>query len=136
MTRGTWIVGDERAVLRGQVAAQYAMGQTIRQIAAQLGRSYGCVHRLLGEAGVTFRPRGGRKRQPTSNRLGEIPMVTPEQRIVATHLLDDLDAAIATLPPECRPLDPDMCGHPEDGRKRFGDDVRCLDCGRLLSTTS
>ncbi len=38
---------------------------------------------------------------------------TPEQRIVATHALDNLDAAIESLPPACRPgaTDPARCRH-------------------------
>ncbi len=64
-------------------------------------------------------------------------MVTPEQRILATHLLDNLDAAIAGLPPGCQPLDPAVCGHAEDGHKRYRDGrLLCLDCGSQLAPPS
>lgn len=55
------------------------------------------------------------------------------RRILATHLLDNLDAAIETLPPECQPLDPATCEHPTDAHKQFRDSrVVCLDCGSQL----
>ncbi|WP_373873951.1 helix-turn-helix domain-containing protein [Virgisporangium ochraceum] len=38
----------------------------MRDIAAGLGRSYGFVHTLLGEAGVPMRSRGGKRRQRRS----------------------------------------------------------------------
>ena len=61
------------------------------------------------------------------------PMVTPENRIRATFLLDTLDAVLEGLPEGCRPLDPAVCGHPEDGHKRYRDGrLLCLDCGLLL----
>ena len=37
----------------------YAKGKSIREISEATGASYGKIHRLLGEAGVTLRPRGG-----------------------------------------------------------------------------
>lgn len=38
---------------------RYRKGASIRTIAADQGRSYGNIHRLLTEAGVTLRTRGG-----------------------------------------------------------------------------
>ncbi|MEV6154940.1 helix-turn-helix domain-containing protein [Nonomuraea sp. NPDC052129] len=56
------IVGAERAQLAEAVAQQYASGESIRLIALNIGRSYGFVHRLLGEAGAELRHRGGNQR--------------------------------------------------------------------------
>lgn len=42
-------------------------------------------------------------------------MSSPDDRIRATYLIDILDAAIETLPPEARPgpyVDPATCAHP------------------------
>ncbi|WP_103338190.1 helix-turn-helix domain-containing protein [Amycolatopsis sp. CA-126428] len=41
-----------------EVVAQYEAGQTVREVAAAQGVSYGKVYRLLAEAGVRMRPRG------------------------------------------------------------------------------
>ena len=54
--------GDERRELTERVTAAYRQGQSIRVIASTIGRSYGFVHRLLAEAGVDFRTRGGARR--------------------------------------------------------------------------
>ena len=37
-------------------------GSSIRDLASETGRSYGFVHRMLSEAGVTLRGRGGATR--------------------------------------------------------------------------
>ena len=61
------ILGDERQRLTTLVATQYAAGDSIRVLARDIGRSYGFVHRLLGEAGVELRQRGNsplRHRRP------------------------------------------------------------------------
>lgn len=54
--------GDERRELTEHVTAAYEKGQSIRGIASTIGRSYGFVHRLLAEAGVDFRTRGGARK--------------------------------------------------------------------------
>ncbi len=41
--------------------AAYADGASIQDLADTIGRSYGTVHKLLVDAGVTLRPRGGRQ---------------------------------------------------------------------------
>ena len=38
---------------------RYRAGESIRHIALETGTSYGKIHRLLADAGVKFRPRGG-----------------------------------------------------------------------------
>ncbi|KNE83398.1 hypothetical protein ADZ36_05775 [Streptomyces fradiae] len=35
-------------------------GKSIRRLAAETGRAYASVHKVLGDAGTTFRPRGGK----------------------------------------------------------------------------
>ena len=54
--------GEERRELTEHVTAAYAKGQSIRDIASTIGRSYGFVHRLLAEADVVFRTRGGARK--------------------------------------------------------------------------
>lgn len=57
------VLGKEREVLAAKVASAYRKGASIRDIAAVQQRSYGSIHRLLGEAGVELRPRGGYRRR-------------------------------------------------------------------------
>lgn len=52
------ITGEEREQLTKQLVAGYAAGASVRELSEQVGRSYGFVHRLLKEAGVTMRSRG------------------------------------------------------------------------------
>lgn len=60
--RNRQVRGDERRDLTEYVTAEYDRGRSIRDIAASIGRSYGFVHRLLAEAGVDFRTRGGARK--------------------------------------------------------------------------
>jgi hypothetical protein len=53
------VTGEERGQVAVSFAEEYAHGASIRDIAADSGRSFGFVHRILCEAGVTLRPRGG-----------------------------------------------------------------------------
>lgn len=55
-------MGKERETLVKKVAKAYASGHSIRDIAAANAMSYGKTHRLLEEAGVTLRSRGGNNR--------------------------------------------------------------------------
>ncbi|MFI1996836.1 helix-turn-helix domain-containing protein [Actinoplanes sp. NPDC020271] len=43
-----------------EIASRYAAGESIRTIAAGIGRSFGYVHRAIQQQGVSFRKRGGR----------------------------------------------------------------------------
>lgn len=54
--------GDERRELTEYVTTEYLKGQSIRDIASTIGRSYGFVHRLLTEGGVKLRTRGGARK--------------------------------------------------------------------------
>ncbi len=56
------IVGKEREAVRQQLVARYQRGASIRALAESVGRSYGFVHRVLSESGVTLRGRGGATR--------------------------------------------------------------------------
>jgi len=62
------IVGTERVTVTGDCIRRYRAGQSIRSIAADLGRSYGFVHRILTEGGVRLRPRGGAHHAPRRPR--------------------------------------------------------------------
>lgn len=57
--RTTRVTGAARAELTEDLVARYAAGASIRELAAATGRSYGFVHRILVDAGVQLRGRGG-----------------------------------------------------------------------------
>ncbi|MEU3507624.1 helix-turn-helix domain-containing protein [Streptomyces longwoodensis] len=59
LPRGAQLRGLDRAKAAERAAELYVQGCTIRSVAAQLGRSYGCARALLLEAGVQLRPKGG-----------------------------------------------------------------------------
>ena len=50
-----------RSQLGAYLRGRYVAGAGIRELAAELGRSYGYVRPLLLESGVILRPRGGSK---------------------------------------------------------------------------
>lgn len=50
----------EKVRLKALWKQQYAEGMSLREIAADSGRSYGMVHKYLSEAQVEFRSRGGK----------------------------------------------------------------------------
>ncbi|HZC73243.1 MAG TPA: helix-turn-helix domain-containing protein [Jatrophihabitans sp.] len=60
--KGARLVGAEREKFQKKIVSMYNKKTPIRDIADQTGRSYGAIHRMLSEAGVTFRPRGGATR--------------------------------------------------------------------------
>lgn len=66
--RVTRVTGEARHALAQDMVARYQAGASIRELAASEARSYGFVHRLLTEAGVELRGRGGatRRRAPGS----------------------------------------------------------------------
>lgn len=61
--KGRRITGDERGDLSSKLRKRYESGVSIRALAAETGRSYGWVHRLLLESGATLRGRGGPNRR-------------------------------------------------------------------------
>ena len=64
--RAARVTGQEREQLARSLEAQYRAGASIRELSASTGRSYGFIHRMLSEAGVPLRGRGGATRDRTS----------------------------------------------------------------------
>ena len=62
LKKGARITGGDRSKLAADLKRKYATGESIRALAAETGRSYGFVHRILAESGVTLRGRGGATR--------------------------------------------------------------------------
>lgn len=62
IAKGRRITGADRDKLAGDLKKKYESGASIRELAAETGRSYGFVHRVLSESGVTLRGRGGATR--------------------------------------------------------------------------
>jgi hypothetical protein len=63
LSRGTRVTGAERTQLAAELAPRYAAGESIRDLAAETGRSYGFIYNVLKEAGVPLRGRGGNTRR-------------------------------------------------------------------------
>ncbi len=66
--RGVKLTGERRVAARRDFAARYQAGESIRSLAAGSGRSYGFVHRILTEAGVPLRTRGGPRLGPRKKK--------------------------------------------------------------------
>jgi Helix-turn-helix domain len=62
LKKGTRVTGVDRSKLATLLGKRYDNGESIRSLAASTGRSYGFVHRILTETGVTLRGRGGATR--------------------------------------------------------------------------
>lgn len=62
LKKGARITGTQRDKLATDLKKKYEKGASIRALAEQTGRSYGFVHRMLSEADVTLRGRGGATR--------------------------------------------------------------------------
>jgi len=62
LKKGSRVTGVERDKLSTGLKRKYDNGASIRELAATTGRSYGFVHRVLSEAGVNLRGRGGATR--------------------------------------------------------------------------
>jgi hypothetical protein len=62
LKKGSRVTGSDRDKLAADLKRKYDSGQSIRALAEQTGRSYGFVHRMLTESGVTLRGRGGATR--------------------------------------------------------------------------
>jgi hypothetical protein len=60
--KGARITGPARTKLANDLKKSYDKGQSIRDLAREHGRSYGFIHRVLSEAEVSLRGRGGATR--------------------------------------------------------------------------
>lgn len=63
LKKGTRVTGDDRTSLSAELKKRYEGGESIRALAQLQNRSYGFVHRILSEAGVQLRGRGGATRK-------------------------------------------------------------------------
>ncbi len=66
LKKGSRVTGGDRDALSSQLKAKYEGGTSIRALAAEAGRSYGFVHRILSESGASLRGRGGATRKKAS----------------------------------------------------------------------
>ncbi len=64
------LLGPERARFAAELKQAYLNGTSIRELAEQTDRSFGWIHRMLSEAGVTFRSRGGPTRAARPDDAG------------------------------------------------------------------
>jgi hypothetical protein len=62
LPKGSRITGSGRKDLADSLVKRYQRGESIRSMAEDIGRSYGFVHGVLAESGVTMRSRGGATR--------------------------------------------------------------------------
>jgi hypothetical protein len=63
LRKGSRVTGGDRDRLSTTLRRRYDGGASIRDLAEQTGRSYGFVHRILGESGAKLRGRGGATRR-------------------------------------------------------------------------
>jgi predicted transcriptional regulator len=61
--KGARITGTARDELTVELVRKYDAGASIRELAEDSGRSYGFVHRVLADADITLRGRGGNTRR-------------------------------------------------------------------------
>jgi predicted transcriptional regulator len=66
LKKGARITGADRNKLAAELKKAYDKGKSIRELADTHGRSYGFVHRVLSESGVTLRGRGGATRSKSA----------------------------------------------------------------------
>ncbi len=67
LKKGSRVTGAAREKLAADLKKKYDSGASIRALAEETGRSYGFVHRMLSESGVTLRGRGGATRGKKSS---------------------------------------------------------------------
>jgi Helix-turn-helix domain len=83
---GRRIVGQERATWAKDYVRRYKAGDSIRKIASDTGRSYGFVHRLLTESGMTLRKRGGARRRRSHSQARTITHPSAGQTVQAKSI--------------------------------------------------
>jgi hypothetical protein len=66
LKKGSRVTGGDRDRLAADLKRKYEAGHSIRLLAETSGRSYGFVHRMLGESGASLRGRGGATRRKAS----------------------------------------------------------------------
>lgn len=66
LNKGARILDADRDKLAAELRKCYEKGTAIRDLAQSIVRSYGFVHRILAESGVTLRDCGG-----ANNRKGK-----------------------------------------------------------------
>lgn len=71
LKKGARIIGSERTKLSADLKRAYEKGKSIRELADSSNRSYGFVHRVLSESGVTLRGRGGATRTKAKGKKGK-----------------------------------------------------------------
>ena len=67
IAKGVRVVGGRRDALGTELAERYTAGESIRAIAADIGRSYGFVHGVLRQYETPLRGRGGATRSDADN---------------------------------------------------------------------
>jgi hypothetical protein len=67
LKKGARITGSTRDKLAADLRKKYEKGASVRALAESTGRSYGFVYRVLSEAGVQLRGRGGATRTKQRN---------------------------------------------------------------------
>ena len=73
LRRGQRLAKKQRGKIGGELLQRYEQGRSVREICAETGYSIGRVRRLLLEAGVTFRARGGARSSQPYDDAGEDP---------------------------------------------------------------
>jgi hypothetical protein len=78
LKKGARITGRTRDKLAADLRKKYEKGASIKALAESTGRSYGFVHRVLSEAGVQLRGRGGatRTRKEGGSQVQDRPVRT------------------------------------------------------------
>lgn len=77
LKKGSRVTGAARDKLAADLKKKYDSGASIRALAEETGRSYGFVHRMLSESGVTLRGRGGATRGKKASAAAEVPAAPP-----------------------------------------------------------
>ena len=81
LRKGTRVTGSDRSELANDLKTRYDSGESIRALANATGRSYGFIHRLLKETGVTLRGRGGATRGSASGNSASGSSATREKAV-------------------------------------------------------
>jgi hypothetical protein len=83
LRKGTRVTGSDRSELANDLKTRYNSGESIRALANATGRSYGFIHRLLKETGVTLRGRGGATRGSASGNSASAKGATREKAVAS-----------------------------------------------------